>query len=292
MSKESWYDGMYGERLTPEQFNVPMQYSVSFEWGGLHVSEAAHNRYGFVPLTANLEPGLLQRDETEPPHTHIYLVAPGELDVPDEIESGKVIIRTGTDREGIDICVALGDDKNTAVKVVIDKEVDRIQQETGLDPSVILQRAVDKDQVPIEESIQNNINQFLLPIMCGALETFIAEAAEDGLLIELHREFYQKVKKLGLGVVTLMDVVLVGTWAQDAFRLPLLAIAEGSLLTANFIAFGAAMKQHLTMDPKFRRVAHQVANGYAHQVAQDVYCVFSREHFDQQLAENFSPDSE
>lgn len=290
------------ERLSAESQlfdDCDIEYAIPFDWGSLQVTSQAHEAYGMELLVPSIKPEQLSKHDspTLKGPLHFMLVAPDESQL--EIDPSYIALQplpnTVQSKKSMSVVLNLNEDKQGLVEdmrgVVADAIRHKISQE-GLEldeiaNDEILKRSIDFDtNMSLDEAITYNAPQELarrLALVAGVSALAIGHTQ----LNEAHnKSLLRNLSVRGLGVVVSNAVLLSPIVVSESS--PSLGTASAAIAvnTAVHLNMGySALRNWLRNAGDRDKQIADTTSKIQIMVSDDIFSVYSRDHFDQQLEE-------
>ena len=289
--KRSEFYAPYESEPEHLRLDVPMEYSVPFEWGDLHVSETAHQSYGLLPLTSDIRDGFYPSLDVRPPRSRVFIVTPGELGTP-PVPEGEAFVKPILHKKGLEVHVAMGDDKETAAKSYSQAMRDEIRRALDIedvDDEDFDRSVKDEEGITFGEQIEQNVTQYLVHGLYQELDNRVPAALRIWLRAEHNRIFLRDISAVGVGAAALAGM-FVYLGVTDHSNLDL-ETASGYLV-AGLATTRFNVKRELQRSNRRELHFNKIAKRIGSSVAYDVHSVYCRDHFDRVWQDTIQPSEE
>lgn len=269
---------------------IDIKYTVPFEWGALHVSEAADRAYDLVPLTANTRDGYVAADTSGKAASRVFIVGPGEMDIP-PVEGTNLYVTSGVYGKAVQVVAMLGKTSQSRISDVQQITLEAAQQATLLDDDE-LQMAIDNGNIelPSVEDTANTISQVVLHNLVRTLEQPATNAWMSLLRAERAERQYAKIRNLSAFTLLLSAGMVAGFTAANHGSTPPYALAmTGLYLTIGIGGTLVQLRQDATQTNVSALSQARLANAIANGMREDIHKTYCASHFATEHAENDFP---
>ena len=266
------------KHLTLPEATLPLEYTVPYDWGSLHVSQEAHDSYGIMPFCPNvIEGGQFDSSKQRPdPRLDVFLVGPKESQTQgSELHSVSQIYK-----HGIGIAVAFPDNQvDLHQKIVSDLNFALSQLHEDA-PKNILEYITDEDGIPAVESVEHDIPQLFAHTFASLSGLEMAAALETWINRYDSNRIYRQVKLLGAGGIVGAGVVLTPALLADSH------IGIGNLvipsvyLTTYWNLARLNLKRFFRNQEQKQEVAKLTSKVAGLQISDSIHKTFCSRHFD------------
>lgn len=276
--------------VVPQVFS-PMEYSVPYEWGNLHVTEEAHAAYEMIPLTptkpCDLElmmPGRSRRGSE--PRLDLVLAGPSEAKNADE----GTTFWSSVYADDNQVIVVAGHTKDKAAMISTTKQniLDGYRQFFGSESvpdEEILDTVGVVDGVSINEALDNNVSQAFAHEFADIFDSVVRTTLEHSRNFSDNMQFLRNAATIGFVTIAgISPVISLGYEVSES--LPTLAPSIFTAITVGGLLLST--KKYIHSQHERTILNTQIANAKAELVSGSIHDTYCDAHFDNQFEEIFS----
>lgn len=276
-------------QLELAELSLPLEYSIPFDTGSLHVTQAAHEAYCMIPLSPNvIEGGQLDRKDTVGPKIDIILIGPNEFDT----SGGDMLTKSHVYKDGVGLVVGFSDTHAQMREKIITSIADSAQ-EADIDlPDGGVGAITSDEGISLDESLANEVPQILAHSLANAVAGEVRQSVEIWAKMNLSRAEYKKIVVSGS-----LSLIGTGLVLSPQILLDDRLIGPGSLLIgAAYSAFFLNMarrrlKEFIDTMPKRESIARILGMSTSLLVAEGVHASFCSKHFNRTAEEQLGGDN-
>lgn len=269
--------------LMPENKNLtipgvesPLAYSIAFDWGGLHVSQRAHEQTQLQPLVPEIiKGGSFNQDKGRPqfePKIDVFIVSPDEMLV---TNAGELCARSELYKNGIGLVMSFMISKEEIKQNYVYDIVEKAQ--FAHEESISIDDIVDENDIPIDESIQQLIPEHMAVNLARVTDEHISKRTSHWLESNGRKQQYDGIKKSS--TISLLGMASAGATAS-LLEIPVArVIAVPAYIAFSGIMFQKYIKSSFKLQELKQINQSTIAQQVGAVVGSDVYRVFSSNHF-------------
>jgi hypothetical protein len=274
-------DSAAGETLSPAQLEeLPINYTIPFDWGSFKVTEAANQAYQFTPLRQGVQRGNVDVDsEASSYRVNIRLLAPSEIpSSPFGRDDGHLFGHVAYSNDGINMTLGFRQSRTES----IDHLMEMFQEVTGATEEQLEEILDDETEESMAEHLQEQAPQLMVHTMCAMIENMTANAFDAKLSEESDRKLRRAVAGKSLGGVAIGGLLVVAGspdvfWESLGGFYALLGVTGGQ----------RELKQYLRNAPDRRERIEEASSQLAEAVTSEIHETFCTAHFDAEMNQLF-----
>lgn len=267
------------KQLNLPEANLPVEYSIPFDWGNLYVTEAAHKAYGMVPLSPETVDGKppTSTNSAATPRVDVILVGPEEYEHDDQ----SALVATKIYSGGVGMVIgfpAAQDEISKHLGASLGEKLAKMEEEL---PTEVMEEIKEHSIIPTAEDIENDLPQMLAHQLAGVAEVPLAEGLETWFGKQGIDREYRKIVALGIGAIVAAGVEVTPGLASHNHLVNPIQIAFAGVLALVYLNLARTkLKTHIENGPLNQRIAKLTARNKAFMISYDLHNSFCRNHFD------------
>ncbi len=260
-----------------QQPQVSIEYSIPYSWGALQVSEAAHDTYDLIPLTADVVESDIEVTSQEITPIKLLLVSPDEFSEgkPNDVnycDFGQYRI---DQEKGLNTVVtSLGIDAES-VRSITRNGLGNIGYMLGLP----IDNISDEDGIPVSESIEAETGQILAHKFSMLGSVAVKNLIHQDMLERENKRAVRTVTALGTAAAASSSIILgvnAATGTLDGFDFAL----AGGMASFYTMRLRSVVKKYLHNVRHINQLSSQAGTLVGGLVGEDVHSSYCKKVFD------------
>lgn len=261
---------------------VPMEYTVPYDWGRLHVSGDAHSAYGMQPLTADiLEGGSLRGYGLNPLNIDIFLLGPNQVPhSPDDDQAGDMYVTSRHLKRGVVVSIGLSNSQ-TELHTQLGELVAKSITENNNEPDIDITTVTTEDGIPISEVLANNTPQMVAHLIAGVIQEEVSSSVEQWQTDIEARKAYRSISFTGASALVGAGIILAPSFlVSNGVVRPEQLIVPSIYAGVQLNSARAKLKRFVTSQHRRQALSQFSANIIGTVAAESVHHTYCSKHFD------------
>ena len=272
------HEGLSGSTLAMAQTELPIRYTVPFEWGTIRVTEAAHEAYLLTPLREGVQKGDIA-PEARPGYVDVRLVSPEEVPESSQGANRDLHIFTLLHEERLGIHAGFSQSVAESPKSARNLLQDIYGAEDEEFEAIMEDFESSSEDLPEELAERQQLSQLLVHSLSGAIPQPVINSYSDIERSESNRKALRRATvsggvmlgASGVGALVVGPVMGLSLVAEAIF---------GTYATAGFWIARRYMKAYLGgASGREQKIADE-AEQLARAVSDDIHETYCLAHFD------------